>query len=535
MEFQDLILKISMQFINLDSDELDARIVDTLKKVCKLTEVSGGYVFLLSDDRRYIAGMHRWNTQNKKPIIKEIHSTPVTRFWWWAEQILDKKPIYISDVASLPDECESEKKECIERGVQSILIIPMIFKNDVIGCLGFYTKEKTRKWSPREIAALQTVTDIIVSAVVSKKSEKALKESEQRYRFLIENINDAILINQKGRFVFFNHMFCDMLGYTQEELSQKEYIDVFTAKGLAALHEREALRNRGFNVSPHYETTLIKKNGTIINVQIDVSIVDYLGAPASLAVVMDVTERKKLEKEFQEMKVQYLKRQRLSSLETMVGDMVHDIKNTLSIISGRAQMLSDRLHDLKEPDIIIRHAKQIEKMVSAFLKKVQMEKDLNRKSLDLNELIKTEITFFESNSFFKNEIIKHFQLEKSIPPISGAYVDFSHGIMNIIQFSALSMEDSPQKILTIKTSLVSEGILIEISSTGKEIPAEVASALFSPVEIGRLGFNISEDENRQLPTVNLYHSYLSLQPYGVIFSVESKPGGGNTFRLTVPT
>jgi len=524
-----------MQFINLDLNELNTKIVDTLKKVCKFTEVAGGYVFILSDDRRFISGIHQWNSLNEKPVIQEIQSAPVTRYWWWAEQIMDKKPIYISDVANLPDECESERKEFVSRKIQSILIVPMVFNNDVIGCLGFYTVEKTRNWSSREISALQTIAEIIARAVISKKSEKTLKDSEQRYRFLVENANDAILINQGGRFVFFNRLFCEMLGYTPDELSQIEYMDVFSARGTELLHEREKLRNRGFNVSPRYETTFVRKDGTIIDVEVNVSIVDYLGAPASLAIARDVSERKRLEREFQEMKVQYLKKQRLSSLEAMSDDMVHDIKNTLSIISGRAQMLSSRLPDLKEPAIIIRYAKQIEKMVSAFLKKIQMEKDLSRRSLDLNELIKTEITFFESNSYFKNEITKRFQLEKNIPPISGAYVDFSHGIMNIVQFSALSMQDSPQKILTIRTSSVPEGVRIEISSTGKEIPAEIASNLFSPIGISRLRSNQEEQENLPIPAVNLYHSYLLLQPYGVIFDVESKPDVGTTFRLTIPT
>ncbi|MFA4839409.1 MAG: PAS domain S-box protein, partial [Candidatus Neomarinimicrobiota bacterium] len=477
---------------------------------------------------------HRWNSRSEKPIIEEIQSAPVTRYWWWVEQVLDKKPIYISDVANLPEECESEKKEFIARGLQSILIVPMVFKNEVIGCLGFYVVEKMRIWSPAEISAIQTVADIIARAVIMKKSEKKLRESEQRYRLLVDKINDAIVINQNGRFVFFNRLFCEMLGYDFNELYLKDYRDVYTPRGIELLKQREAQRKSGADVSPRYETTFMKKDKTVINVEINVTITDYEGAPASLGIIRDVTERKKLEKEFQEMEVQYLKRQRLSSYELMTDGVVHDIKNTLAVISGRAQLLNDRQPELKEPEIIIRHVKQIEKMISAFTKKIKMEKDMTRKPLNLNELIKTEITFFESNTFFKNEVVKRLQFQQEIPTVVGYYGDFSHGIMNIVQFSTLSMAESPEKILTIKTTSVPGGVEIEISDTGKEIPAEIIPTLFTPLGLSRIFSEADKPESRILFAMNLYNSYMILKPYGVTIDVKSQPCVGTTFRLTVP-
>ncbi len=129
-----------------------------------------------------------------------------------------------------------------------------------------------------------------------KKAEKELKESEEKYRLIVENANDGIEITQNDRIIFTNSRFADMLGYTVEELKDTRFSQIFTASAKKALYERHEKRRAGIPLDDHYETRFRKKDGTKIDVSVNYEIIDYRGQPATFAIIRDVTEEKKAEK-----------------------------------------------------------------------------------------------------------------------------------------------------------------------------------------------------------------------------------------------
>lgn len=121
-----------------------------------------------------------------------------------------------------------------------------------------------------------------------------LQESEEKYRLIVEISKDAIVISQKDKFIFFNKAFADLLGYSKVELMFKDYSDVYTEKGMEILMARKEHREREEDVPSLYETLFRKKDGSEINVEANVTIIDYKGEKATFAVIRDITEQKKL-------------------------------------------------------------------------------------------------------------------------------------------------------------------------------------------------------------------------------------------------
>jgi PAS domain S-box-containing protein len=78
-------------------------------------------------------------------------------------------------------------------------------------------------------------------------SSFSLKDSEEKYRLLVENLNDAIVISQDDKFIYFNTQFADLLGYEPDELMLKDYREVYSKKSVDILNKREARRKRGEN------------------------------------------------------------------------------------------------------------------------------------------------------------------------------------------------------------------------------------------------------------------------------------------------
>lgn len=128
-----------------------------------------------------------------------------------------------------------------------------------------------------------------------KQAEQALRESEEKYRLIVENANDGIEITQNDRIIFCNTRFAEMLGYTVDELQNVPFSQIFTEEATRELKRRQKLREAGKPGYHQYESTFWKKDGTIIDVAVNYEITDYNGRPATFAIIRDITEHKQNE------------------------------------------------------------------------------------------------------------------------------------------------------------------------------------------------------------------------------------------------
>ncbi|MBN1900250.1 PAS domain S-box protein [Candidatus Sumerlaeota bacterium] len=124
-----------------------------------------------------------------------------------------------------------------------------------------------------------------------------LREGEEKYRLLVENMDEGVVISQKDRFLFFNGRFAEILGYEPEELEKKDFNDIYTPRGIEILRQRHKSREKGENLPPRYETLFRKKDGTEIDVEANVATIDYKGESATFAVIRDISSRKQVEDE----------------------------------------------------------------------------------------------------------------------------------------------------------------------------------------------------------------------------------------------
>lgn len=129
-----------------------------------------------------------------------------------------------------------------------------------------------------------------------EQAAEALKESEEKYRMLVENAHDGIEITQDNKIIFTNLRFAEMLGYTVDELKNIAFDLIFTEQSTQELHERDRRRQADMTVPNRYETTLRKKDGTFINVDVKYEIIDYTGKLATFAIIRDITNQKNEEK-----------------------------------------------------------------------------------------------------------------------------------------------------------------------------------------------------------------------------------------------
>ena len=158
------------------------------------------------------------------------------------------------------------------------LIMPasIKFKND--NCVEIYT---------RQVGLL----------ITRNKATEALRESEGKYRSLIERANDGIAVLVDGIIRFSNHSLAAMLGYEIREIDGFEFARFIPPENLELVLERYRKRMAGEKLSPVFETVLLHKSGNKISVEINGAVIRYEGKPADMVIMRDITERKKAEEQ----------------------------------------------------------------------------------------------------------------------------------------------------------------------------------------------------------------------------------------------
>jgi len=145
-------------------------------------------------------------------------------------------------------------------------------------------------WQGRP-ATLVSVSDI----TNQMRADAALRSSEQRYREVVDNVSEGIIVVQDEAFVFTNPAAASLTGYEPEEMRGRPFADFVHAEDLAMVAERYRRRLAGEPLDPRYEFRILKKGGAAIWAQLSGVVIQWNGRPASLYFISDVDERKQAE------------------------------------------------------------------------------------------------------------------------------------------------------------------------------------------------------------------------------------------------
>lgn len=124
-----------------------------------------------------------------------------------------------------------------------------------------------------------------------KRAEEALRFSEEKYRSLVDNMQDGIFLIQDAKMQFVNEAFAKMLGYTAEEITGMNFQRLVAPEDAELVGDRYRRRQAGEDVPKEYEFRMLRKDGkTRVIVNMNVGLVTYRGKVASMGTVKDITE-----------------------------------------------------------------------------------------------------------------------------------------------------------------------------------------------------------------------------------------------------
>jgi PAS domain S-box-containing protein len=138
-----------------------------------------------------------------------------------------------------------------------------------------------------------------------KRAEESLRDSEERYRLLVDLSPDGICMYTKGRDVFANKSMATILGLQRpEELIGKQHLDLIHPEYRELVKERMAAELTHDMPVPMVEEKVIRYDGTVVDVEVAAAPISYRGQPAGLAVIRDITARKEAEEKREQLLVE---------------------------------------------------------------------------------------------------------------------------------------------------------------------------------------------------------------------------------------
>ncbi|OPY05556.1 MAG: Blue-light-activated protein [Syntrophaceae bacterium PtaB.Bin038] len=362
---------------------------------------------------------------------------------------------------------------------------------------------------------------------------RALKDSEERYRLLVEKILDGIFIAQDDHVKFPNPSMTDLLGYTAKELGAVPIAELIRPED----RERVLARYRRILAGENLRGTLafgaLRKGGDGFQAEVRAVPIAWEDRPAVLCLLRDVTRQVQLESQ-----LQYAKK--MEAVGTLAGGIAHDFNNHLQGISGYIQLLMmrgdrDRTEQgwLMQIERSVQRAAALTKQLLIFSRREESRLE----PLDLNEVVRQAQKTLART--IPESIVSELRLAADLRPLEGDAVQLEHVLFNLGINAKDAMPDGGKIVIGTRNVRLDEafcrshvgvtpGDYVELSfrDTGHGMEQETLERIFEPFYTTKgVGSGIG---------LGLAIVYGIVQSHRGIILCESSPAAGTTFRIYLP-
>ena len=362
-----------------------------------------------------------------------------------------------------------------------------------------------------------------------KIAEKALRESEGKYRQLVEHAPAAIYeINlANGQFISVNDVTCEYTGYTKEELLNLNFVNLLTPESLKINLERlEKIRN-GEAVPDIAEYDIIGKNQRRLWILVNTRIKYENDTPVSVTTIAhNITKRKQLELELE-------KAQKLESLGVLAGGIGHDFNNLLSGIMGNislakleAERGEDIMESLDEALRVVSKARALTQQLLFFSKGGAPV----RKAASIAEVLKESTAFALRGS----KVRCRYDVAKNLWPVKVDIGQFSQVIHNLVINAKQAMSRDGEIRLEAVNIILEKNVdlplnpgryvMIKIQDQGEGISRINLPQIFDP-------YFTTKSTGSGL---GLTMTYTTIKRHDGHITVESEAGKWTTFTIYLP-
>ena len=390
-------------------------------------------------------------------------------------------------------------------------------------------------------------TGTMLDITESKRAQEALRESEEKYRTILEDIEDGYFeVDIAGNLTFFNGSLCRIFGYSKDELigmNNRQYTDEENAKKLYQTFNRVYTTGKS---DKGFDWEIISKDGNKILVEASISPKkDSEGQPIGFqGIVRDVSDRRQIEKDKAKLEARLQRAQKMEAIGTLAGGVAHDLNNILGGLVSYPELL---LLQLSEDSPLRKSILTIQKSGEKAAAVVQDLLTLARRGVvvtevvNLNDVISQYLKSPEYERLQSYHPAVHIEthLEKEILNILGSSTHLSKTVMNLVSNAAESMSGGGNMVLSTENRYidrpirgcdnVKEGdyVVFTISDTGTGISPNDIEKIFEP-------FYTKKKMGKSGTGLGMAVVWGTVMDHNGYVEVQSTEGKGTTFTLYFP-
>jgi PAS domain S-box-containing protein len=382
--------------------------------------------------------------------------------------------------------------------------------------------------------------EVVEDITEKKKAADAFRESERRFRLLVEHSTDAFFLHDfDGRIIDVNQHACKSLGYTREELLALSIqdIDQEVVSGKHVEQWEQMVPGEPITLDGVHQ----RKDGTRFPVEIRLGVFESGELQLILGLVRDITERKRAEeklreyseqlgemveqrtKDLREAQEQLVRQEKLAVMGQLAGGVGHELRNPLAAIKNAAYFLNMVLENpdpkVKETlEILEKEVATSERIIGSLLDFARPKPPIRRK-VDINDVVREALS--RTRVPEKVEVLS--QLDEALGAILADPDQLGQAFKNIILNAIQAMPEGGQ--LVVKSEIAPpKWADVSFSDTGVGIPGEALKRLFEPLFTTKAkGIGLGLAIVKTL-----------VEGHGGTIEVQSELGKGSTFTVRLP-
>ncbi len=385
---------------------------------------------------------------------------------------------------------------------------------------------------------LEGQTYVFVSArdiTQRKLSEQSLRESQEKYRDLIEKSQDSIYLMVNSRMELVNRHFLEFFGVSEEQVYSSTFVftDIVAPRSLPLFKERLRMLAAQKTPTPSFEFIALTSDNREIDVEAIETFFTSRGGTAVQGIIRDISERKRKEAHLQQAA-------KMEAVGRMASGVAHDFNNLLTIISGQLELAKMKLREnspIHAELQLIQSATETASEMTANLLTFSRQGEIEPRILSLNEVLLKTIRMIDP--ILGKNITLVNNLQEDLWNIKVDRNQMEQVIMNLAVNARDAMENGGSLTIATKNMIldIDHGakvtgrpagpyVMMTLADTGVGMSEEVKSMIFEP-------FFTTKGEGRGTG-LGLATVYGNICRSGGHVTVDSSPGRGAVFKIFIP-